>query len=166
MTIYNFEHTPIYEIGNKVYHVSTHSVEKFLDCPDCLGARKWEITSPVGEKYSMPCPRCQARHTYDDYSLNYYEYTDSIRELTIGSVRIDTSDTKNPIEYMCLETGVGSGSIYKECDLHANKLCAKLYGEQLVNKRNKHDPDRIETYKGRVEMSRHYLHLIPKEQVR
>jgi CRISPR/Cas system-associated protein Cas7 (RAMP superfamily) len=160
MTIYNFEHTPIYEIGDKVFEVSTTSTQKTHKCPDCLETKKWETTSPAGIEYSFPCPRCQQTTT-----LTYYEYTHSIIERTIGSIRIDTANKKNPIEYMCIETGVGSGSIYIEKRLHKNKACAKLYGEQLVKRAEENDTQRMKNTLETLVLSRYNLHLTPKKEI-
>jgi len=46
----------------------------------------------------------------------YQAFDPSVSKLTIGSVRVDTSDERGT-SYMCIETGVGSGSIYYESDL-------------------------------------------------
>ena len=163
-TIYNFEYTPVFKVGDIVHYVRTKNVEKFLDCPDCLGAGEWTTTSPAGIDYSFSCPRCSNRHHHDKHRLGYYEITYSIKKLTIGSIRIDTNDKKNPITYMCAESGVGSGSIYNEKDFHGTKGAAELYAEQLVAKANRDDPSKLENYKERLSLSRHHLHLIPKNK--
>ena len=164
MTIYNFAHTPIYAVGDTVFYVSTQEIKKILPCPDCLGQGQWKTTSPVGIEYSFSCPRCSNGYFNNDpYSLIYYEVTTHIRKRTIGSIRIDTAEKEHPIEYMCVETGVGSGTIYKEIDLYGTRGAAELYGEQLVAKENKRNPKLLEKYNARVSLSAHNLHLIPKE---
>lgn len=165
MAIYNFLHTPVYEIGDKVYCVSTRNKEKFLDCPDCLGKKEWKTTSPAGIDYSFDCPRCTAGHIHDKYKLSYYEITYTIVIRTIGSIRIDTNDKKKPITYMCEETGVGSGSVYDEKDLFGSEAAAKLRGEQLVVEANKHHPEKLSTYGNRLSLSRYHLHLIPEGDI-
>ncbi len=55
----------------------------------------------------------------------------SARTLTIGSVRIDTAarDYSEPVEYMCVETGIGSGSVYRESHLFETESAALVAAE-------------------------------------
>jgi uncharacterized C2H2 Zn-finger protein len=122
-----------YAIGEIVYEASTTTVRKQHDCPDCLGTKKWKAQSPGGGEYEFSCPRCGGGfHSRDDLSLDYTRHVGTVNQLTIGSIRIDTA-RKDPVDYMCRETGVGSGSIYSEDRLfqtreeaarHANYLAA------------------------------------------
>lgn len=110
-----------FSIGEKVHFAGTHMVQKKHPCPDCKGSRKWQAESPAGGKYEFSCPRCSERYLSEQsLSLAYSQFDPYSRELTIGSVRVDTADDK-PIVYMCVETGVGSGSIYREDDLFASE---------------------------------------------
>jgi enhancing lycopene biosynthesis protein 2 len=52
-------------------------------------------------------------------------------QLTIGSVRIDTNH-ESPIEYMCVETGVGSGSVWDERQLYASREEAEAVLPKMV----------------------------------
>lgn len=72
----------------------------------------------------MDCPRCTRRGGWNDsLSLEYTRHVPYVRRLTIGSVRMDTADER-PFSYMCVETGVGSGSVYGEESLYADKATA------------------------------------------
>lgn len=51
--------------------------------------------------------------------------------LTIGSIRIDTGDNRG-VEYMCVETGVGSGSVWKESDLYESVEVAQRVADSLA----------------------------------
>ena len=103
-----------FSIGDAVYHASTTTTKKQHPCPDCLGSRKWSATSPAGGSYQFGCPRCGGGYRSEDaLSLDYTQFVPIVRKLTIGSVRVDTSDNR-PVSYMCRETGVGSGSVYAE----------------------------------------------------
>ena len=105
--------SPKYEIGDKVWRAYT-TVEHFQhDCPDCLGEKEWKAESPAGTKYTFPCPRCSSMYQSNSaLSLKYRKFVPSTQLLTIGSVRLDTADKDHPVSYMCVETGVGSGSIH------------------------------------------------------
>lgn len=106
-----------FSIGDVVYRASIATVTKQHPCPDCKGSRKWKAISPAGSEYDFTCPRCSSSYQSNrDLSLSYAQCEPSINCLTIGSVRVDTHERKGN-QYMCLETGVGSGNIYYESDL-------------------------------------------------
>lgn len=106
-----------FSIGDVVFRAGTTTVKKRHKCPDCLDTHKWKAISPSGGEYQFACPRCGASYMGDrDLSLEYHEFGPSVMKLTVGSVRIDTHDQR-PVSYMCIETGVGSGSVYYEPDL-------------------------------------------------
>lgn len=107
-----------FSIGDRVYKAWTTTVRKQHPCPDCNGARKWQAISPAGGEYTFPCPRCATNFQSDrDLSLDYSEFAPCVEKLTIGSVRTDSASDDRPVEYMCRETGVGSGTIHSEADL-------------------------------------------------
>lgn len=108
---------PLYAVGDLVYFATTTTERKQHPCPDCLGKQAWHVRSPAGAVYEAPCPRCcnvyQSNRCLD---LSYVAHAPHVEIRTIGSVRIDTA-SDNPVEYMCRETGVGSGNIYREDQL-------------------------------------------------
>lgn len=107
-----------FSIGDRVYKAWTTTVRKQHPCPDCKGARKWKAISPAGGEYTFACPRCTASyHSNRDLSLDYSEFAPCVQPLTIGSVRTDSASDDRPVEYMCRETGIGSGTIHSEADL-------------------------------------------------
>lgn len=50
--------TPKFAVGDTVYTAGIERSTERLQCPDCKGAGKWEITSPAGEVFAIDCPRC------------------------------------------------------------------------------------------------------------
>lgn len=121
--------TPKFNIGDRVYAVTTRQTYKRLPCPDCLGTKKWKVVSPAGTECTTKCPRCE--HGYNNLpSLDVPHHETTVQPLTIGSIRIDTNDKEHPVGYMCNETGVGSGSIWYESKLHADYDEAKRIGEE------------------------------------
>ncbi len=106
-----------FAIGDVVYHASTCPTTKQHPCPDCKGERKWKAVSPAGAEYEFACPRCSTTfQSNSDLSLRYQAFAPAVAKLTIGSIRVDTADERGH-SYMCVETGVGSGSIYYEKDM-------------------------------------------------
>jgi len=106
-----------FSIGDVVYRAGIVPTTKQHPCPDCKGERKWKAISPAGTEYEFTCPRCSTSFQSNrDLSLRYQSYEPSITRLTIGSVKVDTHEERGN-QYMCVETGVGSGSVYYESDL-------------------------------------------------
>lgn len=146
-----------YAIGDKVFFAGTAHVEKKHPCPDCFDTHRWTATSPAGEEYGMSCPRCCSRSFGDDkLSLKYWEYVPSIRELTIGSIRLDTSD-KSPVGYMCVETGVGSGSVYRQDQLLQTHEEARVVAQLEAIQKNKRDKYEEKKYQGYIHLTKEGL---------
>ena len=122
---------PKFSIGDKVFIASVRTVRARHTCPDCGGTRVWKITSPHGDELDMDCPRCTRESYNSDLSLDYSKASVEVRQLTIGSVRLDTLDKDCPIQYLCVETGVGSGSVYREEQLHDSSESAEEEAERL-----------------------------------
>lgn len=110
--------TPRYAIGQLVFAAELHKAPVEVTCPDCLGTREWSAASPAGETYRIECPRCSGYAGDVSLSRKVWLWSVSVRPLTIGSVRMDTADEERPISYMCHETGVGSGRIWSESEIH------------------------------------------------
>ncbi|GAB3054320.1 hypothetical protein [Stenotrophomonas tumulicola] len=114
--------TPRYAIGDTVFYTYQDTKAGAYPCPDCKGSKVWSCTSPAGHTMEMDCPRCTYNYGRNQgLSLARTIRTYGVRVLTIGSVQINTARTDGPVHYMCLETGVGSGSVYRECDLYSTK---------------------------------------------
>lgn len=128
--------TTKFDIGDTVFHARTATTVKSHPCPDCIGSKKWIAQSPAGGSFEVPCIRCasnyQANHRL---SLNYSSFEPVARRLTIGSVRADTNSDRSP-EYMCVETGVGSGNVYREADLFRTEAEALVAAQAQANVQN------------------------------
>lgn len=113
--------TTKFSIGDTVYHAWTTTERKKHPCPDCIGSRKWLAKSPAGREYSFDCPRCSSSYQSDrDLSIEYTIFTAAVHRRTIGQVRAQ-SGPESQNEYMCSETGVGSGTVYREETLFATE---------------------------------------------
>jgi endogenous inhibitor of DNA gyrase (YacG/DUF329 family) len=112
-----------YDIGDTVFNASTMTETFAHPCPDCLGSRKWKATSPAGGEFEVECPRCGSGYQSNRaLNLRYVKHTPYVRKLTIGSfkaaARTGSGHYDDGNSYMCVETGVGSGSVYNERDLY------------------------------------------------
>lgn len=123
-----------YSVGDVVYYASTMTERRQHPCPDCLGTKKWTAISPAGKEYSFTCPRCSASYRSEhELSIDYTASAPTTRRLTIGSVRTDSADKTS---YMCVETGVGSGSIYDEERLFSTEAEALTAAQALADGAN------------------------------
>lgn len=132
---------PRFGIGQKVWTAAVSDEQIEAECPDCMGAQKWKAVSPAGEEFEFPCPRCQGG---DRWKLRHQKAVYTLRQLTIGSVRIDSNANGDKVEYMCAETGVGTGSVWRESRLGADKAEAHMIGKIAVAEREAWRQEQIE----------------------
>jgi len=108
-------------IGDRVWVAGRTTEKRQHPCPDCLGSRKWEARSPAGDVFEVACPRCGGGYQSNrSLSLDYSVYVPTARQMTIGQVR-GFAGTADETEYMCHETGIGSGNIWRESVMFASK---------------------------------------------
>lgn len=114
--------TTKYNIGDKVWIGRTHWQDKSIVCPECVnGFIKLRLKS--GQENHAKCPVCYGRGR--DARWDFYA---SVEEFTIGSVRYDSAASpEEQFSYMCVETGVGSGSIWYEPNIFTTKEGAEQY---------------------------------------
>ncbi len=138
--------TTKFSIGDTVYHAWTTTERKRHPCPDCLGARVWPAKSPAGREYQFDCPRCSTSYVSDrDLSLDYSVFAPSVNSLTIGQVRAQAGSDEQT-QYMCRETGIGSGTLYYEKDLFATEAEALEAAKFKASVANKETPWVVEQY--------------------
>lgn len=120
--------TPKYRRGQVVFCVNVEHSREMLPCPDCLGSRKWKIITPAGSELEADCQRCGH---YSDIrgvpSLHYTVWKPRVCARTISAVEVRAgwSNDPDPIRYMAVETGIGSGSVYSEKDLYPDEEAAR-----------------------------------------
>ncbi|HWU19348.1 MAG TPA: hypothetical protein VN155_16830 [Devosia sp.] len=129
-----------YSVGDTVYYATTTQTRKQHPCPDCKGERKWKAISPAGAEYEFSCPRCASGYRSErELSLEYTAYAPVASKMTVGSIKVDTKpySGRSGIEYMCLETGVGSGSIYDQNRLFHTEEEALEAAQLIANEQDK-----------------------------
>jgi hypothetical protein len=149
-----------YGIGDKVWFARTETERRQHPCPDCNGTKQWKAISPAGEEYDFSCPRCSASYSgKHEMSLAYSAYTTSVRQLTIGSIRHDTykDGFSSGTEYMCVETGVGGGSVYKEGQLFSTKEGAEAAAALMAAEQNNTVEWVVKAYNQSLEVSDYQL---------
>jgi hypothetical protein len=145
-----------YSVGDVVWHASTSTERKQHPCPDCNNTRKWKAVSPAGNEYEFRCPRCATRFQHNDIlSLEYSSACPLVHKRTIGSVRHDSHKFGggSETEYMCLETGVGSGNLYNEESLFASEAEALSAAQAMADKSNETTEWIVTLYNKTLELS-------------
>ena len=120
---------PKYKEEDRVWGASAYKKDKQVPCPDCLGKRSWEVRLPNGEEFTIPCSTCKRGFEGSWGTITEWIQSAKVEQYTIGSVRVNTNDER-PISYMCKETGIGSGTIHYEEDLHKDKVSALEHATQ------------------------------------
>jgi len=105
-----------YNIGDQVFKVVYDHKEQFKFCPSCEHGK---IT--LKDK-SIDCPTCSGKGVLQDYAKTFYRT--SYNSLTIGQLRLEYGEEIKE-EYMCEETGVGSGTIHYQKDLFTTRELAQ-----------------------------------------
>jgi hypothetical protein len=128
--------TTKFSIGDVVYAAEVATERRQRPCPDCLGTRKWKAASPAGEEYEFGCPRCSTGYMSNDaLSLDYTVHVPNVQVLTIGQVRVVNGEDAET-GYMCRETGVGSGQVWREDVLFATREEATAAAEVTAKARD------------------------------
>ena len=146
---------PKYDIGDKVFAPRYALVQKAVQCPECLGEKVWQVRTPTGDEFELPCGGCGGYNDENSGTIKELSFNSYVEELTIGSVRLDTADTRDgnhPVSYMCCETGIGTGSIYYEhrlfTDREGAEFMAKLEGKRAYDAmKTRQDADNAKTLK-------------------
>ena len=102
-----------FNIGDRVFSIVNYPVITYLTCPTCEGRKAVTIGNET-----FTCPKCHGRGSFCRQSENKWSVRDN--PLTIGQVRIEHGP-KLEESYMCIETGVGSGSVFYAKDLFTSR---------------------------------------------
>lgn len=149
-----------YSIGDVVWYANTTTQAKQHPCPDCNDTKKWAAVSPAGNEYTFGCPRCSTRfNSHDELRLTYTAHVPTARRMTIGSVQFNSAKEgwDAGARYMCLETGVGSGSVYEEARLFETESDALIYAQSLADTANATHPSIVAQYNRTLEISDYQL---------
>jgi len=112
--------------GDIVWHYTTVSERVRTTCDSCEGRGNHRLPNTR----DVVCPKCHGIGMM--YHQPFTRY--AVQQLTIGSVRYDSAPTRigsdqEPFSYMCVETGVGSGSVYYESKLFSSEDDAVAHAE-------------------------------------
>lgn len=129
---------PKFRTGQTVFCASVSHETEMLPCPDCLGARKWKVLTPAGAELTTDCIRCCSRGDIRGVpSLSRAIWMPQVRSLTVGAIEIRAGyGDRDAVSYMAVETGIGTGSVYREHELHADEDSARVAAAADANAKN------------------------------
>lgn len=131
--------TPKFTIGDVVYWPTTETTKEPMPCPDCLGTRRWKVITPAGTEMEAECQRCTGFGRIADLPKpERLVSKPSVRRLTVGMITATTHASfngKDLVEYMCSETGIGGGSVYRESMLFSTEAEAMAAATAKAEKR-------------------------------
>jgi len=101
-----------YAIGDRVFKIVSMRKEVTSDCPFCVGGGF--IRGANGEQRA--CPKCFGRRNQTEWNPQAWQVPLENGILTIGQVRVLVTNQSRKEEYMCHETGIGSGTLHSVDD--------------------------------------------------
>jgi hypothetical protein len=102
----------LFGIGDDIYKVTKFQKTEVVQCGGCSG--KGKLSLDDGSTHS--CPRCYGRLTETEYGPFEYHATGPLK---IGQVRAQEGGGDDKVQYMCHQTGIGSGTLHNEIDCFA-----------------------------------------------
>lgn len=115
-----------FNLGDKAWHLYSDRVEAFDPCPCCK-----EGKVPLANGSSLQCPRCAGKGAIALRGV--LRWNVERNPLTIGQIRFEVESEESKEEYMCRETGVGSGSIHRVSDLYQTRELAQAEADRRNN---------------------------------
>ena len=112
-----------YDLNNFVHSIERKSVEKSITCSDCDGTGFIKTLS----NNKVKCTFCH----YGTISKFEKEKWLVGSILTIGKIAITKEKLFIGVTYMCKETGIGAGTVWKENLLWSTKDLAQLECDRL-----------------------------------
>lgn len=105
--------TSKYNIGDTVLTGHVESTSYWETCPECDGKGHHKVE---GKDLTLKCGTCNKGYQYENPGkVKNWKWTPVVETLTIGQVRGKvTKGEPDEIDYMCEETGVGSGAVWAE----------------------------------------------------
>lgn len=116
-----------FAIGQKVWSIMQGQEQVKIPCEACNSQGR----VPLLNKEYYSCPKCYGKCHSITYKQSAW-YLREKRALTIGQQSVERNYTKLEEKYMCVETGIGGGSVYYVQTLFGSESEAK----DECNKRN------------------------------
>ncbi len=124
-----------FDIGDTVFLGRALWTETRTECPSCRGSGYWTVVAHGGDlgHWQVTCQVCKDYQVRDKGrgTVKRSGRSSVVSEMTIGSIRLDTND-EDETHYMCVETGIGTGTIWREKALFYTREQAQAFADQEV----------------------------------
>ena len=131
-----------YSLKEVVYNAYCENHPYTEPCPDCDGYGYWAL---VNKDQKVGCHTCnkEARWHNTPGKITKYKYFPRVFELTIGQIQATIGHSPK-IQYMCKETGIGSGTLWPQEQLTDNYDTAREAAKVLAERRNNGEDVQVE----------------------
>jgi len=90
-----------------------------------------KVTKQSGQEILITCLTCDGCN--NGRMIRFPDWVPDAWVLTVGQVRIEATTKYTNYSYMCKETGIGSGQVYKEEMLSESEEEAYVRAKELVD---------------------------------
>ena len=88
-----------YSVGDIVYAFGSSYANKSMQCPDCLGTRKWTVTFADGHSEECACYTCARGYEGSHGVIYYNEWEPSVERVVIKDVRFGSEGAEYLSDY-------------------------------------------------------------------
>lgn len=121
-------HDTEFDLGQQVWPIQYHCTQEVVPCGFCAGEEV--LTGRDGSR--QHCPRC-----VDGTMIHYTEERWHVGDaMTVGRVVVELTDEDHgctrEVTYMCVETGVGRGTVWGENSLFTSRYYAAVEADRRI----------------------------------
>ncbi len=114
-----------FNLGDKAWNIYSTREELYEPCPSCTGG-----TVNLKDGQSLKCPRCAGKGLIVERYAHRWKVGS---KYTIGQIRFEIGSDEAIEQYMCNETGVGSGTLHPISQLYKSQELAQAQVDKLNN---------------------------------
>ena len=127
-----------YSVGDTIYVFGVNYAKKTMQCPDCLGTKKWSITFADGHSEDCPCYTC-ARGYEGPHGVVYYsQWVPSVDKYIVKDVQYGSQGAEYLVDYSyTADDGryYTSTRIFRDSEIFDNELEAGVAAQKGYEKR-------------------------------
>lgn len=127
----------MFKVGDTIYKPVAYWSPRDVQCPDCLGSRKWYAEIPKGGPTHIPCPTCARGYAGSTGTVQEWDDYGRVQVFRVDEVRRVENREGVYGEYRCTDIENG-GNCYllsdKDDSLFSDRESAALLLPSLVEK--------------------------------
>ena len=129
-----------FSLGDRIFHIRRDTEQLYKECHKCRGKGELTILFPGGSQEKTDCREC---HDGRVRAGSQYSWRPQPNPLTVGkiTVEVDGNDLTIQETYMCNETGIGSGTLYRGQHMFSKHEDAERHCNHLNSNASSYDYD-------------------------